>query len=89
MRLQVAVGVWKMLGLGEACCVLARQSSDRVPRLFSTRKDGLKSDALNGSQGYCLRTGRVQEELSYPVPPTLGGEVWEPVSMLQQTREHI
>lgn len=41
---------------------------------------GLKSDGLNGSQGCCLRTGRVQEELSCSVPPTLGREVWGPVS---------
>lgn len=50
---------------------------------------GLKSDALNGSQGCCLRTWRVQEELSCPLPLILGREVWGPVSMLEMTREHI
>lgn len=69
--------------------VLARPSSEPVPSLLSMGQDSLKSDALNGSQGCCLRTGRVQEELSCPLPLTLGWEVWGPVSMLETTREHI
>lgn len=89
MRLQAAVGRERVLGLGEVCCVLARQSSEQVPTLLSMRQGGLKSDGLNGSQGCCLRTGRVQEELSCSVPPTLGREVWGPVSLLEKTREHI
>lgn len=37
----------------------------------------------------CLRTGTVQEELSHPIPPTLGREAWGRVSMLEKTRELI
>lgn len=69
--------------------MLARQGSQLVTRLLSMRQGGLKNDALNGGQSCCLRMGRVQEELSHPVPPTLDREVWGPVSMLEMTREHI
>lgn len=69
--------------------MLARQSDEQVPRLLSMRKDGLKSVALNGRQGCCLRAGRVQEELSCSVPQTFGREVQGPVSMLEATRTHL
>lgn len=83
--MQAPSRVWRMLGGGEVCWP---QSSQPVPSLLSMRQDSLKSDALNGSQGCCLRTGRVQEGWHRPVPPTLGREVWEPVSTLEVTRGH-
>ena len=64
------------------------QSSQPVPSLLSMRQDSLKSDALNGSQGCCLRTGRVQEGPHRPVPPTLGREVRGSLSTLEATRGH-
>ena len=52
------------------------------------RPDGLKSDALNGSQGCRLRTGRMHEGLHRPVPSSFGREVLQPVSTLEVTGEH-
>lgn len=52
------------------------------------RQDGLKSDALNGSQGCRLRTGRMQEGLHRPVPSSFGREVRQPVSTLEVTGTH-
>ena len=53
--------------------------------ILSVRQDGLKSDALNGSQGCRLRTAKMQEGLRRPGPSSFAREVRPPVSTLEET----
>ena len=83
--MQAPGAVRRKPGWGAVCWLVEPPASARI---LSMRQDGLKSDALNGSQGCRLRTGKMQEGLHRPGPSSFAREVRPPVSTLEEAGEH-